>query len=734
MSLNEKVAALPKKNPEFVENTNGKLGYMGVESKGENKIEFQRIGPAVSGGSFIRLAAQPDGNCFFSSLLLSTRKPTIGFTLEGKIEFTRLFREWYMTPEIIKTLKEKAATFLKSVSSENMEAAQESIIEDAFEGVEKDKEYTDILLAMLISDDIAPGYTAIFLNATNGDPKVPTIPKEQCMYNLQNENQVILFMYYGNHFEPIFFLRDNGIRKSIFVKNDPELKPIFAMLEEACKREDTVEKEENAELVAAIAASMEQAQGKENLVTAQQAIGGGGSAAAPAPAPAPAAAAAPAASAAAEPSEEVKKVEAIVSAFVEQHKATWASKSKTFLHKGEKHTTAERSLEERFKNPLIPMEGFKVKSCRGTNNDCIINSLLTCLSPTFRRLEGEFKDKVASYYRYENLLPMYRLYKSKQNFTGEAEKKAKSIEAEIRSGKDAYTKDKAKVQKGGYGGRPISAEVAAAFGITYGISVLIKESEAREQGAFSLLGSQPAAPTFIIIHNMDGVHYSSISDSADNYLFNIDMIRPWIAASEKKGHKETKTKCQFITDQVLRRDGKLYIVVNAENTDDAKGCKFIYIHELDGGDVNEYKKDIQNILLIKKILSPPTFSDPDENDYSLDVERAKALEWEGVKAGAQRGLDTLKKKYPIFKKKYNTYEEVYADATTLPFIDINGKEGYELANPAVHDAYGLPSTYVEFMAAGGIQEVETLAAGEVDSSSKRKSSFRKTRKKLSHTV
>ena len=755
MSLGEKVAALDKykKTPEFIENTEGKLGYMGVESKGENKIEFQKIGPAVPKGSFIRLAAEPDGNCFFSSLLLSIRKPMIGYTIEGKIEFTTLFREWYMTPERIQMLKEKATSFIESISSENMKAAQESIIEDAFDGVEKDKEYTDILLAMLISEDIAPGYTAIFLNATNGDPKVPTIPKEQCMYNVQDENEVVIFMYYGNHFEPIFFLREDGTRKSIFNRTDPELKPILAMLEEACKRDVPVN-EENAELAAALAASLEQGQEDEELAAAmaaslvkdegveegveegeegegegveeeeeevqvlEETVGGGGSTAAPAEA--------------ATIPEKAQEVEAIVVAFVEKHKATWAKKSENFLHEDDKETTGGHLLQEELKNPLIHMDGFLVKDCRGTNNDCIVNSLLTCLSPTFRRLEGEFKDKVASYYRYEHLLPMYRLFIKGQALTKEAKAKAKGIEAEIRSGKDAYDADKAKVKTGGYGGRPISAEVAAAFGITHGINVLIKESDAREQGAFTLLGPRPEAPSFIIIHNTHGIHYSSISDSADNYFFPLAMIKRWIDETEKRQLTVNKIKCPFITNQVLRGHGKLFIVVNAENTDDNTRCKNVYIRELDGGDVNEYKKDIRNILLIKKVLIPPRFGNPDDKAYNFDVEQAKAVEWEGVKAGAQRALNTLKTRYPVFNKEYTSWEDVDADTATLPFINILGKEGFTLANPDVHDTDGTPSTYVEFMAA--IKELENSAAASKGGGSQRKSRFRKTRKKLSHPV
>ena len=725
---------------------------MGIAKvKGENKIEYQDIGTPISNGSFIRLAAESDGNCFFSSLLMTIRSKNMT-QLSGydKIEFTRLFREFYLTPETIERLKVNAKEFLQSLtsnSSANTIAAQEIQVEDAFTNLEKDKQFTDMLVSMLICQDL--GYSPIFLNATNDDPRVPMIPREQCIYNIKDGEKIIIFMFYGQHFEPVNFLRGSEIIR-IFNPTSEEIKPILELLKTSCETLAIANaQEENAQLAAAFAASLipEQNANLEAALAAsllegaegnkeQEAVGGGGSAAAaPAPAPAPAAAAVKTLAAPLASQAKAQEVEGIVAAFVTKNTETWKKTTQHFLHKSAKHTTSSRPLEEIFKNPLIPMEGFLVKTCRGTNNDCIINSLLTCLSPTFRRLEGTFKDKVASYYRYEHLLPMYsRFIKATvlQTSDDKSIKKAVSIQREIASGIDKYKIDRKKVVTTGYGGRPISAEVAAAFGITHGISVLIKESEAREQGAFTLLGPQPAAPSFIIIHNMGGVHYSSISDSADTYVFNTDMIRPWIAASETKGHKETKTKCPFVTNQVLTRNGKVYIVVSAENTNDNTECKHVYIHEL-GGDVNGYIKDIQNILLIEKASHPPTPIDPTDAEFNFDVEQAKAVEWQGVEAGANRAFGELNAKYRIFKKKYASWDEVFQATNQLPFINIKGQAGYELANPNVHDAYGIPSTYLEYMTALSSSSSSSGAAAAAGGGALVPSGSRRTRRRKNLT-
>lgn len=779
MSFKEKVKALESstKTPVFIENVRKTPGYMGVKNQpGENKIEYQKIGPAATGGTFIRLAADPGGNCFFASFLLLTRDLTILLTADAKIEFTKLYRAWFMKPERIAELREGAENFLAPTPGNA--TAKQSLIDDAFNGIEKDKTTTDMLVSMLITQYL--GYRAVFLNGTAGEPWNTRIPMEQCIYNIQDEKPILLFMYYGSHYEPIFFLKDDSSFKTTFNETDEEMKPILKMLE-LCKTpalenadpelaaalaesaaaaaaagsKDAGSKDEgensNIEVLEGAvggggsAAAGASAQGSEtegensNVEVLEGAVGGGGSSAAAAGAVKTAAAAAVAPSVGPKAPSREGEMEGIVTAFVAKHKEEWKKARPTFLHKSAKHTTTSRALDEKLKNPLIHMDGFLIKTCRGTNNDCIVNSLLTCLSPTFRRLEGEFKDKVASYYRYEHLLPMYRAFIKATTFSDEkAKKKADSILREIASGIDKYKIDKKKRVTTGYGGRPISAEVAAAFGITYGISVLIKESEAREKGAFTLLGPQPAAPKFIIIHNMDGVHYSSISDGSDNYVFNTDIIRSWIAASETKGHKENKTKCPFITNQVLRRDGKLYVVVSAENTDNNQDCKHVYIHELipDKHDVNGYFQDIQNILLIQKVLFPPNFGDPTDDDYNYELDVALHVEWDGLVSGAQKALATLKTRYPVFKKKYNTFDEVYADAATLPFINIKGQAGYELANPAVHDKDGVPSTYVEFIAASTGSSASAGGAGGAGVASAGGSSPRKrtTRRRKNLTI
>ena len=273
-SLAEKIKALPTAKAGYIENTNGKRGYMDASTNsGENKIEYQRIGPKVIGGSFIRLESKPDGNCFFSALMMIIKNTMLDLTNEGKVEFTKLFREWFLTtpPKRIVELRAKANEFLISKVKNNnpgMATAQQIQIDDSFTNLEKDTAFTDMLVAMLICQDL--GFTAIFLNATRNDPRVPTIPAEQCMYNIQDNKPVILFLFYGKHYEPIFFLKDDNTFTKIFKRDSAELKPILDMLASACARANAANAvpEKNADLEAAIAASL--------ATPSPQAVGGGG--------------------------------------------------------------------------------------------------------------------------------------------------------------------------------------------------------------------------------------------------------------------------------------------------------------------------------------------------------------------------------------------------------------------------------------------------------------------------
>jgi hypothetical protein len=380
-------------------------------------------------------------------------------------------------------------------------------------------------------------------------------------------------------------------------------------------------------------------------------------------------------------------------------------------------TTSERTrtgaseLPNSLKNPLILMDGFLLKECGVTNNDCIANAILTSLSPTFRRLKPTIKDKVASYFRYEILLDIYRLthYDIKSKGDETKTRTSKGILDEISSGLDRYEADTKKKEVNGYGGRPISVEVAGAFGVAYNINVLIRESDAREPGAFTLLGPEPPTKRFIIIHNTSGVHYSSITGPPTaecpdgRSIFPISLIEGWIKTSEAQQRKDVKAKCVFYENQVLRRGNQIFIVLANANLNYSKGCKHLYIYELtkpsDIDILAMLKKDLSNILLIKKIIDK-------ELEPGVEYDLSSAYrELKGRKCYLEPGVNYTD--WPTIMKKLNEYIGKTQDHR---FINIVGDEGnYVLAAPGHKDDHGYESKLEQYLANGGREELQAIS-------------------------
>jgi len=463
-------------------------------------------------------------------------------------------------------------------------------------------------------------------------------------------------------------------------------------------------------------------------------------------------------------------VEAIVAAFVEKNKVAWttewaaenptlAAQHQTFLHKDESVTNGE-VLSEDLKNPLIDMTGFQLKYTSGTNNNCIVNALLTSLSSTFRRLGKKYKDRVSSYFRYEVLEPLYRVYFHSTAFeTDEAKQTAVDIYTEIASGMEKYKADKTKTGTY-YGGGFISVEVAGVFGRHFGINVLIKDRDQRwlderlerkaskggkvgkvatkvatkggkvatktatnddtvvkERGSFTFLGPDPPVDRLIIIHNIDGVHYSSIagpclprSEGAgpcDEYVFPLSLVENWLAASELQGKEGTQRECLFMDDQVLRADHGIFIVLDSENNEKKPGCKHIYVYPLrepmEVEEIKELKKVLRNILSIGKVAN----RNEDKHGH--------------LKLRAQQAIKELKgTPYLRTDKKYTSevdlfeYLKFYLENS---FINIVNKPDYrtyyKLAKPDPADMTGYKTKYEYYLQNGGRDELLAIARSSV---------------------
>ena len=438
-------------------------------------------------------------------------------------------------------------------------------------------------------------------------------------------------------------------------------------------------------------------------------------------------------------------VEAIVAAFVEQNKVAWttewaaenpklAAQHQTFLHKDESVTNGE-VLSAELKNTLIPMEGFQLKYTSGTNNNCIVNALLTSLSPTFRRLGKKYKDRVSSYFRYEVLEKLYRTYFYSTTFeTDEGRNTAVNIYREIASGIENYNADKTKTGTY-YGGGFISVEVAGIFGQHFGINVLIKDRDERwleerleaakggkgetktatktativkERGSFTFLGPAPPVDRLIIIHNIDGAHYSSIAGPGNEYVFPIELVQDWLAVSKIQDLQGIQSACPFVEDQVLRTDYRIFIVLDSENNEKKPGCKHIYVYPLtkpmEVEEIKQLKKDLRNILSIEKVAN----GNEDKHGH--------------LKLRANQAFEELKgTRYPRKVKTYTSPTDMFTDLKYWlehAFINIikdpEYRRNYTLAKPDPEDMTGYKTKYEYYLQNGGRDELLAIARKSVD--------------------
>jgi hypothetical protein len=446
-------------------------------------------------------------------------------------------------------------------------------------------------------------------------------------------------------------------------------------------------------------------------------------------------------------------VEAIVAAFVEQNKVAWttewaaenpklAAQHQTFLHKDESVTNGE-VLSAELKNTLIPMDGFQLKYTSGTNNNCIVNALLTSLSPTFRRLGKKYKDRVSSYFRYEVLEKLYRTYFHSTTFqTDEGRNTAVNIYREIASGIENYNADKTKTGTY-YGGGFISVEVAGIFGQHFGINVLIKDRDQRwleerleaakgskggtktetktdtktatktativkERGSFTFLGPAPPVDRLIIIHNIDGAHYSSIAGPGNEYVFPIQLVQDWLAVSKIQDLQGIQSACPFVEDQVLRTDYGIYIVLDSENNEKTAGCKHIYVYPLtkpmEVEEIKQLKKDLRNILSIEKVVN----GNEDKHGH--------------LKIRANQAFEELKgTRYPRKVKTYTSPTDMFTDLKYWlehAFINIikdpEYRRNYTLAKPDPEDMTGYKTKYEYYLQNGGRDELLAIARKSVD--------------------
>jgi hypothetical protein len=266
-----------------------------------------------------------------------------------------------------------------------------------------------------------------------------------------------------------------------------------------------------------------------------------------------------------------------------------------------KHIKIEPNDQVEIKQPLgqgpFPFDNptdYQIMKSSGHENDCLVHSLLTSCSATFRKLSLDGRNTIASEFRRTVLVLLFdRLLKQSQNTQTMNDELARNL-ADLRIDKtlDSY--------------------VAGQFGEEYGIGVLIQD----RGNVWRLMGSPKFGVPFIILHNPGVNHYDSVrcvnADKPSMYLFLRKIISRWESDTKRAsmtplqlsctvGVPESKAKATASTLRTVKTGTIIasltdalsnYLVVNTKTGD--IGCKSIYVIKYDADKYSENQVEYKN--------------------------------------------------------------------------------------------------------------------------------------------
>jgi len=183
------------------------------------------------------------------------------------------------------------------------------------------------------------------------------------------------------------------------------------------------------------------------------------------------------------------------------------------------------------------LNGWKVCQTSGNANDCMINSLLIELSPTFQRLSPEIRDRIARTYRttvFASILP---------NEASKSRAKSK-----------AFLEDRDLL----------------AFGNYYNINILTYIPTNSE---FQFVSTNKQGQPCIIIHYNGYNHYSAMLSYDNTPFINFDDAERLAAEFTRK---PTDLYCEYAVDSLIEYGGQQKKVIERRFPDEAtfKGYKF----------------------------------------------------------------------------------------------------------------------------------------------------------------
>ena len=323
--------------------------------------------------------------------------------------------------------------------------------------------------------------------------------------------------------------------------------------------------------------------------------------------------------------------EQLIQAFSYDAIERWVSVKANSMERREGATRTVKQLQ----SDQLPKEskdlfaGFERMVSSGNQNDCLIHSLLTSLSPTFRTLEKADKDSIASNFRREVLWSL--LNKEKEDLPYRFTKKQME-EMLVETKSTGFLSDlhlRYLVNK-------------------YTFNVFFYELGAPRTDPWHLLmpyeGSE-AAP-LILLYNPGQGHFEAVRDpKSDQYEFDLTLLKSFrdtsVFTDQAAVNKERGLqRCPFILWDVIKKKGtdELFVVVDQE--------------EQDGRCTHQYVSNYTfNRNVLKQIINKPRlYKDqridilPTKDDYVLAIPESRHYDTYKVRGGKQTRKNKSKKR------------------------------------------------------------------------------------------
>jgi hypothetical protein len=278
----------------------------------------------------------------------------------------------------------------------------------------------------------------------------------------------------------------------------------------------------------------------------------------------------------------------------------------------ETKTTVREALTP---DELIGTTPLRRMTSSGTDNDCLVHSILTSVSQTFRKLDKGPKDAIAGLFRRTVLVKIY--------------------DALIKNNpKDDLKRIREDLLSTGN----LDLDVATQFAKKYNINILLRDRARDDTPIPWTIINDNSGSKIIIIYNPGKNHFEAVSDLNGKYIFEYSFIKDW--ASKMVYRDEENLACKFKTNDIVEKGGEFFNVLLTAVNDGV--CKHVYIVNINNN-TPELLKDVNDGIVIQEA----------EEEKKEDAEKRKTLKgdpleaytklYDGKQAKAKELIDARKK-------------------------------------------------------------------------------------------